>query len=621
MEAHPSFVPLLIVVGLAALVPLLTSRLRWIRIPTVVGEIVAGIIVGESGLKWVSVDETLEFLALLGFAYLMFLSGLEVEFDALFSRVENVKKSIKERLKNPLFLGGLSFVLTLILAGGAALLLREIEPENDPWVIALILSTTSLGLVVPVLKERNLMGQSFGQSLLVAAVIADFATMILVSIYVILHTQGLSLEVLLVLLLFGVFGTVYRIAIFAHRKFPGLRLFQGISNATAQIDARGAFAIGLAFIALAQSLGVEMILGAFLGGALISLLADRKASDLHHRLDVIGYAFFIPIFFIMVGVEFDLHSVFDSPESLLLVPLFLLLAYAVKITAALLFRLAHSWRQTFSAGSILASHLSLEIAVAAIGLQLGVINQSTNSAIILVAILTCIFSPLLFNRILPQAPTVPHRFVIVGTGKLAQMLARRIKHHGNEVIVLKINSDTAISTEDGDIPVISGDFTREEFWQQIQPETIQAVALLLPDETKTLQICQLLKSKFGIDQVAARVQDPIYSEDFHELDVQVVNPTLALVMEFEYVLLFPSVSSLMASLDKEHEVLELRLSCPKMVNQRLKKLKLPEGVMVVLIRRDGEVIHPHGNTYLELGDQLTLMGPTEGVHEMALSCE
>ena len=82
-----------------------------------------------------------------------------------------------------------------------------------------------------------------------------------------------------------------------------------------------------------------MILGAFLGGALISLLADRGATDLHHRLDVIGYAFFIPIFFIMVGVRFDLAALLESPQTLLLVPLLLVLAYAVKLDRRRLFRI------------------------------------------------------------------------------------------------------------------------------------------------------------------------------------------------------------------------------------------------------------------------------------------
>ena len=115
-------------------------------------------------------------------------------------------------MSNPLYLGMLTFALTLLLALAAAWGLHALDAADDPWLMALILSTTSLGLVVPVLKERNLVGQPYGQALLVSAVIADFATMILVSVYVLLRTRGLTAEVMLFLLLFGAFATAYRLA-------------------------------------------------------------------------------------------------------------------------------------------------------------------------------------------------------------------------------------------------------------------------------------------------------------------------------------------------------------------------------------------------------------------------
>jgi trk system potassium uptake protein TrkA len=279
MEESHSFVPLLIVVVLAFVVPLVLSRFKQLSIPVVVGEILVGVVIGKSGLGLVGHDPILEILSLLGFAYLMFLSGLEVDFDAVLPRPGAMRGSWRERLSNPLSLGLLIFALTVVIALLGGWLLHRLDTADDPWLMALILATTSLGVVVPVLKERDMLGQPYGQALLVAAVIADFASMILVSIYVVLNTRGLSFDVLLVLLLFGAFLTAYRIARIARRRFPGLGFFQNLSQATSQIDVRGAFAIGLAFIALAQGLGVEMILGAFLGGALISLLADRGTSS------------------------------------------------------------------------------------------------------------------------------------------------------------------------------------------------------------------------------------------------------------------------------------------------------------------------------------------------------
>jgi Kef-type K+ transport system membrane component KefB/Trk K+ transport system NAD-binding subunit len=621
MEEHASFVPLLIVIGLAFVVPLITSRLRRVRIPTVVGEILAGMIVGQSGLRLVGHDPALDLLALLGFAYLMFLSGLEVDFGAILPRPDAWKGSWQERLGNPLSLGVLTFAVTLFLALLAAWGLYRLDAADDPWLMALILSTTSLGLVVPVLKERELTDKPYGQSLLVSAVIADFATMLLVSVYVVVHTHGLTPEVLVVLLLFVAFGVAYRLALLVQRQFPGFQFLQGVAQATAQIDMRGAFAVGLAFIALAQHLGVEMILGAFLGGSLISLLTGRGSSDLHHRLDVVGYAFFIPIFFITVGVRFDLASVLESPQTLLLVPGLLIVDYGVKFISALLFRMSYSWRETLAAGALLSSRLSLIIAVAAIGLNLGSIDEATNSAIVLVAIFTCTVSPLVFNRVLPLEPTVRPKFVIVGAGRQSRLLAQRIAGHGDEVVLLDRNPDRLASVEAIGLPCVAGDATDPEVWPGLEPEMIRAVAVMLPDDAANLEVSRLVRTELGIQRVIARVEDVTLTQHFTDLGVRVVSPSLSPVVELEYLLLYPSVSSLMTDLEDEHDVAEVRLTCADLTNRPLRDLELPEGVMVVLVRRNGDVIYPRGDTRLQLGDRLTLLGSLTGARELVRHCQ
>jgi trk system potassium uptake protein TrkA len=621
MEETMSFVPLLIVVFLAFVVPLVLSRFKRLRVPVVVGEILAGILVGDSGLKLVGHDPILEVLSLLGFAYLMFLSGLEVDFEAILPKPGLWQGSWKERVSNPLILGIVAFVLTLILGTLAGWGLHMLDAADDPWLAALILSTTSLGLVMPVLKERDLMDRPYGQALLVAAVIADFATMLLVSIYVVLHTQGLTLDVLLVLLLFGAFATAYRLAQMARRHIPGLAMMRGLSAATSQLDVRGAFAIGLAFIALAEGLGAEMILGAFLGGALISLLADRGTSDLHHKLDLFGYAFFIPIFFVMVGVRFDLTALLGSTRALLLVPLLLLLAYGIKFVAALVFRASYSWRETLAAGALLSSRLSLIIAVSAIGLRLGSIDSATNSAIILVAIVTSTVSPLLFNRIAPAVPTIKRKFVIVGAGRSAQMLAKRIHGHDEEVVIVESDPDRVAEVEAMGLPALHADARDPEIWKTLDPATITAAAMLLAEDTLNLEVSRLARDEVGIQRVVSRVNDATQIGLFTELGVQVVNPSLSPVVELEYLLLFPSVSSLMTDLEDEHDFTELRLGCPELTGRPMRELDLPEGAFIVLVRRNGDVIYPRGDTVLQMWDRLTLMGSLEAVRELARRCE
>ena len=205
MEHNP-FIALLLITALALVVPVIATRLRRIAIPIVVGEILAGIIIGGSGLNLVEDSSTLSFLAEFGFAYLMFLSGLEVDFELLFPQ----KQDIQKRWKAPLPVALLLLTGTIGLAILIALVLTSIIPVQSPLLLGLILSTTSLGVVVPVLKERDLLGSVYGQYLLVIASIADFVTLLLLTVLIAVRSQGLTLDLLLIPVLLALFAIAAR---------------------------------------------------------------------------------------------------------------------------------------------------------------------------------------------------------------------------------------------------------------------------------------------------------------------------------------------------------------------------------------------------------------------------
>lgn len=602
-----SFLSLLLITGLAAFVPLLASRLRKLRLPIVVGEILAGMIVGQSGLNWIEPSPALDFLTIFGFTYLMFISGLEVDFDVVISATGDEKQ--RRWLDNPINLGLAVFGLTIVAAFFTAEGLLHMGLIEEPFMISLILSTTSLGIVVPVLKERGMMASNYGQTLLMSALVADFGTLVLVTVDVIILSRGLTFEVLLVLLLIVAFVVAVRLGKLVAR-IPGLpRIIEELSHATAQIQVRGAVALMVAFIVLSQWLGTEVILGAFLAGAVISLLSKREGSQLHMKMDAIGFGFFIPIFFIMVGVQFDLPALLSSRDALLLVPLMLVIAYFIKFIAALLYRFNFSWRETWAAGGLLSARLSLIIAAAAIALELGIINEAIDSAIVLVAIVTCTASPLIFNRILPARETTSRQGIILaGLGEIGMLLGRRLQEAGQQVTLVGRSRGRPGQVRRQDLPLVEGDPTDPAILEKAGAATAATVVALTTYDETNLTICRIAGEQFGVKHLISRASDPQMAAQLTTIGVRVVQPQLAMILALEGALQFPAAFDMLSDHADGVEVREIELTSAAVVGRRLRQVRLPGDALVLGIRRDREVLVPHGDTKLNRGDLLMLVG-------------
>lgn len=290
MNESSPFLSLLLITVLAAMVPLMATLFHRFRVPIVVGEILAGIIIGRSGFNLIEPSATLQFLALFGFTYLMFVSGLEFDFATLSSETFARETPRWRRVNSPFLLALAVFVCTFGLAYLGTAGLERAGLVSEPFMISLILSTTSLGIVVPVLKERGLISSSYGQTILVTALIADLGTLVLITFQVATLSRGLTLDVLVILLLLVIFAAAVQIGRYA-AGWRGLqRVMDDLAHATAQIQVRGAVALMVGFIVLSEWLGIEVILGAFLAGVLISLLSPQERGHLLRMKIEIGRA-------------------------------------------------------------------------------------------------------------------------------------------------------------------------------------------------------------------------------------------------------------------------------------------------------------------------------------------
>jgi len=334
------YLPLFLVVAAAWTIPTLMSIIRLEKVPTVIVEIIVGFIIGKIFFHSFSVEslQIMDFLALTGFLFLMFLGGLEIDVDQIVASFPSKKINLTKFLSNPFLVGLVYFILTLILSYSGAFFLSAFFEIQNIWYFSLIMVTTSVGIIIPVLKNRGDINTNFGQMLVLAAAIADIISIILFSFTAFIIKNGFNPKQLLILLLFVLFYLFYYLG----NKYIKLNIFQRLSfklsHAASQISIRGSIFLILIFVVLAQYIGEEiMILGAFLSGLLLSIFLHKERSLLLIKLDGMGYGFFIPIFFIMVGARFDTTSLFEFDNTFFIFLTFLLiLLFAVKLIPSFL---------------------------------------------------------------------------------------------------------------------------------------------------------------------------------------------------------------------------------------------------------------------------------------------
>jgi Kef-type K+ transport system membrane component KefB len=379
--AMPSFDGLLIVMAVAFGVPFVLGLVPRVRVPSIVLEIVVGIVIGPAVLGLVEVDDAIEVVALIGLAFLLFLSGLEIDFDQLRGR--------------PLQLTAVGFVLSFAIAIVVSLALSAGGLVDTPLLVAIILCATSLGVVVAVLKDADEISSAFGQLVIAAGSIADFGAIILLSLFF-SGEGGVGSTLLLLGLLAALAVAVFLVVRGAERSAAIRADLLRLQDTTAQIRVRAALLLLVGFSAIAEALGLEAILGAFAAGAILSLV-DRDEvmthPDFRRKLEAAGFGFFIPVFFVTSGVRFDLDALVAEPSNLAMLPIFLLALLLVRGVPALVYRPAIGARRTAVAALLQSTSLPFIVAATAIGVELGLLDGAQGAALVGAGLLSVLLFP------------------------------------------------------------------------------------------------------------------------------------------------------------------------------------------------------------------------------------
>jgi Kef-type K+ transport system membrane component KefB len=391
MELH--FTNLLIVVAAGFVAPFALGFVPGLRLPSIVLELLLGILLGPAVLGWVHVDDPVTVLSTIGLAVLLFLAGLEIEFMKLRGRV------LRVTLVGFVVSFGVALALGLLLKGGGVV--------TQPVFIAVLLCSTSLGVLVPVLKDSGQISSTFGQLVIAAASIADFGAVILLSLLFSKDSSSTANKVILLVGLFVVAALV-GLAIMGVEHSRRIRaVLESLQDTTAQIRVRGAFVLLIGLVALAASLGLEVILGAFLAGALLTLIDQDKTMthpQFRRKLEAIGFGVFIPVFFVTSGVKYDLNALTSSASTISKVPIFLAALLLARGLPALLYRGLIPDRFVLTAGLMQGTSLPFIVAGTAIGQSLGLINAASSAALIAAGLLSVLILPALSLALLKREP-------------------------------------------------------------------------------------------------------------------------------------------------------------------------------------------------------------------------
>jgi Kef-type K+ transport system membrane component KefB len=374
------FENLLLVCVVAAAVPLLLALVPRVRVPSVVLEIGAGALLGPTALGVIEVDAAVGVLAWLGLAFLLFLAGLEIDTAGLAG----------PRLRT----AAAGYALTVALAVPVAVILAAIGWIGSPALLVVALSATSLGLVVPILKDAQQIGTPTGQTLVVACTVADLASIAALSIF--FGASGGAAVRTVLLALFAAAVLLVTLSVMGIRRAGRLQAaLARLQPTTAHVRVRLSLVLLVGLTALAARFGLETILGAFLAGVVLGAL-DRRPhgpEQLRTELGAVGFGFLVPVFYVATGLTLDVRGLFADRTALLQVPVFLGALLLVRGVPALLYLRAAGPRATGAAALLQATSLPFIVTATQVGLTTGAISDVSAATLVTAGVMSVALFP------------------------------------------------------------------------------------------------------------------------------------------------------------------------------------------------------------------------------------
>ncbi|USS93058.1 cation:proton antiporter [Fructilactobacillus ixorae] len=594
---------LVIILLAALLIPLLMSRFKISALPTSVVEILVGIVLGPSLLNWINPHQTiLTSLSSIGVIVLLFLSGIEIDFDLFQPKTKNpsqLEQKARQQVSKytPVRLALYGYLTIIVLSFVLGYLTKVTGLFSDVWLASILFMTISLGIVLAALKERDALSTPFGQTILLISALGEIVPVFGLTIYAsIFGTESKSLWLILIL-----FAVAALLLLRFHNFFD---YFDKINKSTTQIDVRLAFFIIALLSVVAVTVGSEAVLGAFVGGMVYKLLKPSEAT--REKLDSIGYGFFIPIFFIMSGVGLDLKKILADPKALLLIPLILLGYLIAKFGLYPVFRLRFNRQNALAGTALPMTTLTMVLAILSVANNLKVLTSQQSGAFLLAAIITCLIGPLAFNHCFNPQADIYHklRVNIFGVNLVTIPVAQELGKSWYDVNVYT-DSQKNFQTFNSEANVHLLDSLAVQKLIENGYFDCNIIVFAYLNSDTNYRLAKAAK-EYGVKRVIARFEDKnVHNQQEKELTalgVEVYSTFAVNVAMLRELIEVPSTFNMIKSNSvKLHEV---TLQNSKFAGTRIKDLPFGTGITINRIFRGKKIIQPTGDTVLRLHDKI-----------------
>ncbi len=593
---------MVLVMFAALLIPILMARFKISGVPTAVAEIVIGIIIGKSCLNWVQVTTDLNGLSSLGVIILMFLSGMEIDFDLF-----KPGNGQEQPRWSPVKLAIMAFVGTLVNALILGIILKFTGLFSDVFLAIILFSTVALGVVIATLKEKEILSRPMGQTILLTAVLGEVVPMFALTVYASVNGGDGSRIWLIVLLLLA--------AIILLRRFKQPYIwFTQITKATTQLDIRLAFFLIFTLVIIAETVGAENILGAFLAGMVMKLLEPSEAT--RDKLTSIGYGFFIPIFFIMTGVKLNLRTLVTNPQALMLIPVLVLCFILAKAWAFPVYHLRFNRRNSFAGSFLTVTTITLVLPSLQVARNLHTITATQSDAFILAAVIVCIVAPIIFNSQyhLDREDLIRQRVVFLGANELTIPVAQQLGRNWFDIRM--------VTDDEKNYKTYNSQVDDLKYFDHLEEAELEAGKYFDTDimvtgfrrDDKNFKYSRLAK-QHGVKRVIMaqvnRTADEKQIETLGSEGVEFFNPFNVEASVLRSLIESPAVYQMLTS--TEAGLFEVRVRNGKYADRPLMDLPFVDQITISRIRRGNQWIVPTGGTTIEYNDHLIFTAKNLGI--------